>query len=48
MILVLRWKKLTLTPLGNTLEHLVYMDSLVLAYPQRGAVNETDARALDW
>lgn len=33
----------TLTPLRNTLERLVYMDALVLAYPQRCAVNEADA-----
>ena len=32
-----------LSPLRNTLERLVYMDALVLAYPQRCAVNEADA-----
>ena len=36
----------TLAPLGDSLEDLVHMDSLVLAYPQRRAVNKTDARAL--
>ena len=35
-----------LAPLRNTLECLVYMDALVLAYPQRCAVNEADACTL--
>ena len=36
----------TLAPLGDSLEDPVYVDPLVLAYPQRRAVNETDTRAL--
>jgi hypothetical protein len=32
--------------LGNALEGLVLEDALVLAYPQRGAVDEADASAL--
>ena len=36
----------TLAPLGDSLEDRVYVDSLVLAYTEWCAVNETDARTL--
>ena len=35
-----------LPPLGNALERLVDVDSLISAYPERSAVYETDARTL--